>query len=387
MKVGENMEQKKLLTLLVVAVMVVAGAAAAVYILSDDDNDNPTIVLGVADKNGYEPMIYAYYAGFFEDEKVNVDVKWEATGGTATTSLLAGQIDMTNAGSTPVFNAIHTSPGVRIVASNCGQNLGTTSTVFVTQIGSTVDLGNLKDTFFNVDGSHNGTRIGMDATSGYYNVWTSLVDWAATEEGLSTAQVSTLKSYNPGGAIFNSQEMTNVVASLVTSTPAVDFVIGGSDVDKVAQFPSNLKYVYFPDEYLAETMSSEGCGVYIVSQKAYETNKEGILRALKAIKRAADILNDPSSPQFDDALEKVTDVVRSDKDQDIEEEFLKTRFWGIFLLADILDTFNIEEQNSASHVAGFDAWDSFAPEFLEDIWGDNPYTYDRVTGKYVANPV
>ena len=387
MKVGEKMEQKKLLTLLIVAVMVVAGAAAAVYVLSDNDDDNPTIVLGVADKNGYEPMIYAYYAGFFEDEKVNVDVKWEATGGTATTSLLAGQIDMTNAGSTPVFNAIHTSPGVKIVASNCGQNLGTTSTVFITQVGSTVDLGDLKSTFFNTDGTHNGTRIGMDATSGYYNVWTSLVDWAAIEEGLSAAQVNILKSYNTGGAIFNSQEMTNVVASLATSTPVVNFVIGGSDVDKVAQFPSHLKYVYFPDEYLTDTMSSEGCGVYIVSQKAYETNKEGILRALKAIKRAADILNDPESEQFDDALEKVTDVVRSDKNQAIEEEFLKTRFWGIFLLADVLDTFNTEESKGASHVPGFDAWGSFTSEFLEEIWGDTPYTYDRVTGKYITNPI
>jgi len=382
--------ERKILVLAVAAMVVVASVAAVLILKDDGPGENPTIVLGIADKNGYEPMIYAHAAGFFEDEKVNVDVKWENTGGTATTSLLAGQIDMTNAGNTPVFQALQSSTGVRIVASNCGQIIGESTTVFIVQNSSTADLSNLKGTFFDRDGNYNGTtKIAMDATSGYYNSWTSYVDWAATEEGLTTQQVEILK-LKAGGAIFNSQDMHNVAISMLTQNPAAEIIMGGSDVDVLPQAPTLLKYLHYPTEFLTSTVDSSGCGVYIVSEKAYETNKEGILRALKAIKRAADILNNPQDPQFNDAITAVSKVVRggtSDEQKAKEISDLATRYWGVFLIDDVLDNFNKEEVKSPGHKDGFDAWASFAPEFLKEIYGDKPYTFDRFTGEYVANRI
>ena len=281
------METKKIMA--IVAVVIIAAAAVGVVIAATSNHDDKTyeLTIGIANKNGYDPLMYAYSEGLFEKEGVKVTVKWDENGGMTTNALLAGQVDMTNAGTTPVINAIHKNSGIVMTSCNCFNRPGTIAGVIVglkADVDSNaVDLNNVKGTFFNNDGSYNGKQIGMAATSGYFDSWKTFISWAKTKESLTDAQVTILTTLNgEGGAILDLGEASNGITNLLSNTPTICMVFSGSDVDKVAEYPAKLAYVTLPAQYLKE--KADVGGIYIISKKAYEENKEGVLRALKAIK-------------------------------------------------------------------------------------------------------
>ena len=386
------METKQILAIGVVIIVAAAAAGIAVVIIKNNDDDATySLTLGIANKNGYDPLMYAYSQGFFEDEGVNVEVKWDENGGKTTEALLAGQVDMTNAGTTPVINAIHKSSGIKMVASNCFNKPGTIAAVIIglkTDVDSKkLDLSNVKGTFFDGSGDYNGTKIGMAATSGYFDSWKKFIDWAATAEGLTTEQVTTLKTIGTGGAIVDLGEASNGITDLLSASPTIDFVMSGSDIDKVSEYPNKLAYLELPYAYLMKNAAVGG--IYIVSEKAYNENKEGILRALKAIKKAADIVEDVAengkSSQYYAKLWEVTNEKGAYADEATMLKNVQSRFWGVFLCEDVFDYYNATEAGTpATHQDGFDLKKSYTSEFLKDIWGDKPYVYDRFNNVWKA---
>ena len=376
------MKSTKTLALIVVVIVALA-AIGGFLLLKKDSGDKDTLTIGIANKNGYDPLIYAYEAGLFEDEGLEVNVKWDENGGLTTAALLAGQVDMTNAGTTPVINAIHKSSNIRMVACNCFDKFGQSSLIIVTlkSNADSLDLGDLKNTFFNADGTYNGTQLGMAYSSGYYSTWVQFVNWESAKEGLTATQVEVLTSLNgEGGAITDLNEASTGITNLLSANPSIDFVIGGSDIDVVSSYPDALTYLNLPAQYLTD--NTPVGGVYIVSEKAYEEKKPAIEKALRAIKKAAAVIEDVSVNGADsvyfDKVAEYTMKYGAYTDADTMLKTIQKLHWGMFLLTDVFDYYNnAEAADPATHVEGFDLRDSFTDEFLKSIYGDEPYTYDR----------
>ncbi len=384
------METKKIVALLAVVIIVIAGVGIGVANMNKDSTTKDTLTIGIANKNGYDPLIYALEAGFFEDEGLDVTVKWDENGGLTTAALLAGQVDMTNAGTTPVINAIHKSSNIKMVASNCFDKIGQSSMTIValkSQVDDgTLDLSNLKGTFFDADGKFNGKMIGMAYESGYSSSWLKFVQWEAAREGLTDAQVTTLTTLNgAGGAITDLGDAALGVTNLLTSSPTISFVIGGSDIDVVSKYSDTLAYLDVPAQYLVE--GSAVGGIYIVSEKAYNEKKSAIEKALRAIKKGAAAINDVSdngkeSKYYQNTVD-YTMKHGAYADESALLSNIQKRYWGMFLVSDVFDYYNnTEASNTATHVEGFDLRDSYTDEFLKKIYGSEPYTLDRATNTW-----
>jgi ABC-type nitrate/sulfonate/bicarbonate transport system substrate-binding protein len=385
------MESKKILAILAVVIVVIAGIGIGVSVMNKGDSTaKDTLSIGIANKNGYDPLIYALEAGYFEDEGLEVTVKWDENGGLTTAALLAGQVDMTNAGTTPVINAVHKSSNIKVVASNCFDKIGKSSMTVIalkTQVDDgSLNLGNLKGSFFDASGNYNGKTIGMAYASGYSSSWLKFVQWEAKAEGLTDAQVTILTTLNgAGGAIMDLGEASTGVTNLLSVSPTVSIVIGGSDIDVVGNYPDKLAYLQEPSEYLTE--GSAVGGVYIVSEKAYNEKKSAIEKALRAIKKAAAAVNDVSdngkdSEYFSKLLEYTTKHGAYANETALLNAVQK-RYWGMFLVNDVFDYYNkAEASNAETHVEGFDLEKSFTNEFLKKIYGDEPYILDRATNTW-----
>ena len=387
------METKQVVAIAAAIIVVaVAVGGVGIYFAMNQEEKTYELTIGIANKNGYDPLMYANAEGLFEDEGVKVTVKWDENGGLTTNALIAGQVDMTNAGTTPVINAIHKNTGIVMTASNCFNKPGTIAGVIIglkTDVDAkNVDLNDLKKTFFDGGDVYNGKQIGLAATSGYFDSWKTFVTWAKTNQSLTDAQVTTLTTLNgAGGAIKDLGEASTGITDLLSVSPSICMVFSGSDVDKVSDYPDKLAYLELPAKYLQD--KAPVGGIYIISKKAYEENKEGVLRALKAIKKAAACVQDVSEKgKSSEYYAKLWKAVSDQGAYASEAAMLKqvqSRYWGVFLCADVFDYYNSTEASTPStHVDGFDLKNSFENEFLKKLYPDGKYVYDRFADEWKA---
>lgn len=184
------MERNKVLTITIALVLI--ASAVGIYWYYNDDDEQYDLVVACGTKNCYEPFWVADHFGFFDDEDVNIQMMYVDGGGSATTALLAGQVDMTLVGADPAIRLFDkTTDGMAIATIET--SLGSDSVDFAALSEYDIDLTNPATSLLNSDGTVR-VHCGLDITTGYYSGYISYLYSAYQAGELTNDQYELLKT-------------------------------------------------------------------------------------------------------------------------------------------------------------------------------------------------
>jgi len=221
------MENNKILTITIAFVLI--ASAVGIYWYYNDDDEQYDLVIACGTKNCYEPFWVAEHFGFFDDENVKVQMMYVDGGGSATTALLAGQVDMTLVGADPAIRLFDkTTDGMAIATIETSLNASPTDFAALSKYN--VDLTNPATSLLNPDGKTVRIHCGIDITTGYYSGYISYL-YSAYQAGELTKDqyelLKTVKTNTQDGGIVDISFNLQITALL---QDAVQMLCSGSTV-------------------------------------------------------------------------------------------------------------------------------------------------------------
>jgi ABC-type amino acid transport substrate-binding protein len=216
--------------------------------------------------------------GFFKDEGLNVKLVSVTDGTAGIENLLAGNVDMTISGDDPVVRMIQTSPGARVVALiECSKAVGSmsfavrTDKPFIVTGGTSIQM--VQSLF---DGDELKAKLAVASGSTAYitnllKYFNGLVGKGAN--GITAAQFESLKD----------KMMIIDSASAHLLNGNVDIIFGSEDVAlATANTSAPIVKVDVPLVFTPVFLS--------VNEYAYEHKKDAIEKAVRAYKKACDLM-------------------------------------------------------------------------------------------------
>jgi len=366
------MENNKILTITIAFVLI--ASAVGIYWYYNDDDEQYDLVIACGTKNCYEPFWVAEHFGFFDDENVKVQMMYVDGGGSATTALLAGQVDMTLVGADPAIRLFDkTTDGMAIATIETSLNASPTDFAALSKYN--VDLTNPATSLLNPDGKTVRIHCGIDITTGYYSGYISYL-YSAYQAGELTKDqyelLKTVKTNTQDGGIVDISFNLQITALL---QDAVQMLCSGSTVAMASQY-QEVEALSSPYE------SAVGCCIIIVSGNAIAEKSDAITKALKALDKAcAFIENDETKLQ---AAEYCVEFYGSSTwTIDSQMTFFNSQYWDICYMLGLDDFLNFKA--GLLGYENFDCSDRITQDFLIAVHDGADYAYDSEQNKIVSN--
>lgn len=368
------MEKNKMLV--IAAAVLVIAAGAGWYLLAGQQDTDADIVIGCGTKNCYEPFWIADKYGYFNDENVKVKTMYVDGGGSATTALLAGQVDLTLVGADPAIRMFDkTADGMAIAAIEVSK--GVNGRDFAALKEFDIDLADPAASLLNSDGTVR-VHTGLDRTTGYYSGYISYLHSAMQEGKLTEDQYNLLKTVktdrNDGGIVhveFNLQ-----VTALLKGT--VQMLCSGNTVSLAETYADVVEVLSSPYPDVV------GFCVVIASGNAIANKSDSLVKVLRALDRACAYIENPETKP--DAARYCAEFYGAEGwTEKSQTAFFNANYWDICYLKDVEKFLNLK-----AAILGYDKMDCtdrVTDRFLAAIHEDNLYLYDSVTGKLGPMPL
>ena len=311
----------RILAVGIVGMLVIAGVA---YVLMQDDEEETEITLAFGNSSGWQPLLYAYHAGLFEAEGVNVKVHTVASSGPSTAALLAGKADMAFTSPEPVFEALKDDVlKVKLVANSRvprmngmhalygNTNADILSAGLVKQyegdkttaiVDSEAGLINFVKALLNDDGTLKSanSKVAVHAASSHMAVWLGYVEllykgsmvYGIEYPGsqMTPAQYTKLTNIN-SDVYISCPDYATAAASVLTGKAYIG--LGTSSAMSSAAGASANPAIW--SIMSVTSMIDGGFSTILVSEDAMENKYDAVIKVLRAYDKAGALMRDVST--------------------------------------------------------------------------------------------
>lgn len=317
------MEDKsiKLLAIGIVAVLAVASVTYLLWPNDTPEGQEEEITLAFGYSSGYQPMLYAWKAGLFEAEGVNVKVNLVDSSGPSVAALLSGKADMAFTSPEPVFSTL--ADGALSIQVLCNSRLPGMSSMHalynnisidttdlvrqcdtdgVTEIPSEIGLINFANAVVGADGTING-KIALHMASSYRAAWIGYIELlyrGGTVYGvkypagnINLAQYNLLKDTSNSSVYLPSENYA--AAATFTLTGSALIGIGSNAAMASAAAEGNSAHPGQWNIMSTPSLVDSGFSTVLASQNAIDTKYDQIVKVLRAIDKAGALMRDPST--------------------------------------------------------------------------------------------
>lgn len=358
----------------VIVVVALLGAGTGYFLLNGDDGD-ADIKIACGTKNCYEPLWIAEDRGFFDDEGVDVEMKYVDGGGSAITALLNGSVDLTLVGADPAIRMFENGVGGKVVATIETSKSGTMSNDFAYRNDIGIDISDAS-TLLKEDGTVKAV-CGLDTGTAYYSGYLSYLYYQCYDLHNITEDeyklLKRLKTADGDGGIMHVDFDKQVLAF---DDGDVQMLCSGNTVSQAAG-----KYASVDSGSSMFESLVGGC-VIVASRDAIEEKADEIVRVLKAFDRACALIED--SETVDSVAEFCVDYYNAAGwTAEMQNNFFNSYYWDVCTMIQMDDY--LEFKASLLGYDGRDYSDRIDTALVErahqgvELYG-GLYIYDSDTG-------